>query len=86
MLKFFLENDFSAFMPKPIDTIKLNSVLETWTPEKQFKLAAQNGAAIFERNCEVAFLPAIDYPNSPTVPVFHSSLASMTRCSTSNQS
>ena len=39
MRDFFLENGFTDFMSKPVDTIRLNSVLEKWIPkEKQLKL------------------------------------------------
>jgi len=32
----FMEHDFNDFLPKPIDTIKLNTILERWIPpEKQ---------------------------------------------------
>jgi len=42
MRQFFLENGFSDFMSKPVDVVKLNSVLEKWLPkEKQLKLAAE---------------------------------------------
>ena len=41
MREFFLDNDFSDFMSKPVNVIKLNTVLEKWIPkEKQLKLAA----------------------------------------------
>jgi len=44
MRDFFLKNGFDDFMSKPVDTIKLNSVLEKWIPkEKQLKLAAEEG-------------------------------------------
>jgi len=42
--KFFMENGFSDFMSKPVDVVKLNSVLERWIPkEKQLKPAATAG-------------------------------------------
>ena len=42
MHEFFLENGFSDFMSKPVDVVKLNSILEKWIPkEKQIKLSAQ---------------------------------------------
>ena len=38
MREFFLDNGFDDFMHKPVDTIKLNSVLEKWIPkDKQQK-------------------------------------------------
>ena len=44
MREFFLENDFSDFMSKPVDVVRLNAVLEKWIPKgKQMKLAAQKG-------------------------------------------
>ena len=39
MREFFLANGFSDFMSKPVDVVKLNSVLEKWIPkEKQLTL------------------------------------------------
>ena len=44
--EFFIENGFDDFMSKPIDVIKLNSVLEKWLPkEKQLKPAAGKAGA-----------------------------------------
>jgi len=38
MREFFLENGFDDFMHKPVDTVKLNSILEKWIPkDKQLK-------------------------------------------------
>jgi len=38
MREFFLENGFDDFMHKPVDTVKLDSVLERWIPkDKQLK-------------------------------------------------
>jgi CheY-like chemotaxis protein len=33
----FLENGFNDFLSKPIDTVKLNTVLEKWIPETKQK-------------------------------------------------
>jgi len=42
MHEFFLENGFSDFMSKPVDVVRLNSILEKWIPkEKQIRLSAQ---------------------------------------------
>jgi len=42
MREFFMENAFSDFMSKPVDVVKLNSVLEKWIPkEKQLKLVTE---------------------------------------------
>jgi len=39
MREFFMENGFSDFMSKPVDVVKLNSVLEKWIPgEKQLRM------------------------------------------------
>jgi len=44
MRDFFLENGFNDFVSKPVDTTRLNSVLEKWIPkEKQLKPAAGEG-------------------------------------------
>ena len=41
----FLQNGFDDFLSKPIDTVKLNAVLEKWIPkEKQQKQAAEAAA------------------------------------------
>ena len=46
MREFFLENDFSDFMSKPVDVVRLNAVLEQWIPkEKQLRLAEGEGSA-----------------------------------------
>ena len=33
----FLENGFDDFLPKPIDTVKLNALLEKWIPKEKQK-------------------------------------------------
>jgi len=39
----FIKNGFNDFLPKPIDTVLLNSVLENWIPkEKQIRAAGKN--------------------------------------------
>jgi len=44
MRDFFLENGFTDFISKPVDTIRLNSILEKWIPkEKQLKLTTEEG-------------------------------------------
>jgi len=41
----FLQNGFSDFLSKPIDIIKLNTILEKWLPgEKKRKSAAESGS------------------------------------------
>ena len=35
MREMFLENNFSDFLPKPIDMLQLNSVLEMWIPKEK---------------------------------------------------
>jgi CheY-like chemotaxis protein len=41
----FMANGFNDFLPKPIDMVKLNSILEKWIPkEKHEKPTAQTGA------------------------------------------
>jgi CheY-like chemotaxis protein len=44
MKEMFLENGFSDFMTKPIDTVKLNSVLEQWLPKDKQKSYANGNA------------------------------------------
>ncbi|MCL2557571.1 MAG: response regulator [Treponema sp.] len=42
MCEYFMENGFSDFMSKPVDVVKLNSVLEKWIPkEKRLKIEAK---------------------------------------------
>ena len=49
MHEFFLENGFDDFMSKPIDVVKLNSILEKWIPkEKQLKPTARRGSGDVE--------------------------------------
>jgi CheY-like chemotaxis protein/anti-sigma regulatory factor (Ser/Thr protein kinase) len=44
MREMFLENGFNDYLSKPIDTGKLNEVLESWIPkEKQLNPAIENG-------------------------------------------
>jgi len=44
MREFFLGNGFSDFMSKPVDVVKMNTILEKWVPkEKQLKLANREG-------------------------------------------
>jgi len=38
----FLENGFNDFLSKPIDTAKLNSVLEKWLPENKIQRQTEN--------------------------------------------
>jgi len=33
MREFFFENNFSDFMSKPVDVVKLNAILERWIPQ-----------------------------------------------------
>jgi len=47
----FLQNGFDDFLSKPIDTVKLNSVLEKWLPkEKQKSITEDRAAAVIARN------------------------------------
>jgi PAS domain S-box-containing protein len=41
MKEMFLDNGFNDFLPKPIDTIELNSILEKWIPKKKQKHLAK---------------------------------------------
>jgi CheY-like chemotaxis protein/HPt (histidine-containing phosphotransfer) domain-containing protein len=54
----FLENGFDDFLPKPIDTIKLDAILEKWIPkEKQQKTASGSGITALnpKQNADVNF-------------------------------
>ena len=45
MREMFLENGFSDFLAKPIDTVKLNSVLEEWLPkDKRLRLSGDDNS------------------------------------------
>jgi len=47
----FLKSGFDDFLSKPIDTVKLNSILEKWIPkEKQKSITEDTAAAIKARN------------------------------------
>ncbi|MCL1828052.1 MAG: ATP-binding protein, partial [Oscillospiraceae bacterium] len=47
MQEMFLENGFDDFLSKPIDTIKLNAVLEKWIPKgKQIRKTGNNALSI----------------------------------------
>ena len=41
----FLENGFDDFLPKPIDLVKLNTILEKWLPKEKQKKSAPAGLA-----------------------------------------
>jgi PAS domain S-box-containing protein len=49
--EFFLKNGFNDYLSKPIDTTKLNVILERWIPkEKQKNTFAEDGKAVAEMN------------------------------------
>ena len=49
MKEMFIQNGFNDYLSKPIDTQKLNSVIEKWVPkEKQVKLTEEDAAKIAE--------------------------------------
>jgi len=41
----FIENGLNGFLAKPIDTVKLNAVLEQWIPREKRKASTSHGAA-----------------------------------------
>ena len=45
----FMEKGFSGFLAKPIDTVKLNSVLEKWIPMEKRKMLVQTEGSMKER-------------------------------------
>jgi len=50
----FLENGFNDFLSKPIDTVKLNAILEKWIPkEKQTISAAEDGKKAARKEREI---------------------------------
>jgi len=49
----FLSNGFSDFLSKPIDIIKLNSILEKWLPEEKQEKAAETARASSNVNLEI---------------------------------
>jgi CheY-like chemotaxis protein/HPt (histidine-containing phosphotransfer) domain-containing protein len=42
----FLQNGFNDFLSKPIDTVKLNTLLEKWIPKEKQKRTAEQAAAV----------------------------------------
>jgi len=51
MKEMFLQNGFSDFLSKPIDTNHLNSILEKWTPkEKQISSTGKNTRQTFSKS------------------------------------
>ena len=47
----FLGNGFDDFLPKPIDTVKLNLILEKWIPKnKQLKVAVKNNETAVKKD------------------------------------
>ena len=47
MEELFLQNGFNGFLTKPVDTVKLNSILEKWIPkEKQAGAALKNESTV----------------------------------------
>ena len=60
--KMFLKNGFNDFLSKPIDTIKLDSILAKWLPrEKQMKLVVESIAdsILWKHNADLAHLPIL---------------------------
>ncbi|MDR2594482.1 MAG: response regulator [Fibromonadaceae bacterium] len=49
----FLSNGFNDFLSKPIDTIKLNSILEKWLPEEKQEKAIETVYASSNVNLEI---------------------------------
>lgn len=45
----FLQNGFSGFMPKPIDTVKLNSILEQWIPNAKRNKVMESSVILPEK-------------------------------------
>ena len=45
----FMEKGFSGFLAKPIDTVKLNSILEKWIPVEKRKMLIQAEGSIKEK-------------------------------------
>ena len=44
MKEMFLDNGFNDFLHKPVDTVKLNSVMEKWLPKEKLKGASEDAA------------------------------------------
>jgi len=57
----FLKNGFNDYLSKPIETVKLNTVLEKWIPkEKRETIAKENGSAAARENDNVNDIIKID--------------------------
>jgi CheY-like chemotaxis protein len=50
MKEMFLDNDFSDFLSKPIDTITLDSILEKWIPESKKERKPDTGGLNMQEN------------------------------------
>jgi len=48
----FLENGFNDFLSKPIDTVKLNTILEKWIPKEKQKITTESGKNAAHREHE----------------------------------
>jgi len=57
----FLENGFDDFMPKPIDTVKLNSILEQWIPKHKQKILTDDNASAANAYIDTLNIDGLNY-------------------------
>jgi len=61
MKEMFLTNGFSDFISKPIDVVRLNTVLEKWIPKDKKEAAADKAGIEKKRSAEIT-LEGVDVP------------------------
>jgi CheY-like chemotaxis protein/HPt (histidine-containing phosphotransfer) domain-containing protein/anti-sigma regulatory factor (Ser/Thr protein kinase) len=61
----FLQNGFNDFLAKPINTVKLNSILEKWLPKEKQRKVEPKGAALLNG---AALLKGISLPKADAPP------------------
>ena len=56
----FMENGFNGFLPKPINTVKLNAVLEKWIPAEKQKKHKEQITVITEKDVPNIVIEGLD--------------------------
>jgi len=65
MKEMFLKEGFNDFLPKPIDTVKLNAILEKWIPKHKQESAAKSSNNTVADACLLGMDISIDGLNIP---------------------
>jgi len=80
MREMFLQNGFNDFLSKPIDTVRLNTVLENWIPkEKQLNLTNNNIMKTTKLSTSVFSIEGLDvnkgiYQSGGTIEYYYETL------------